>query len=377
MKYKKIAILLVFALFMSIVLAGCGTGKQAEQKGGTSNAKSDSASSKLTTVHVSHQPCLHALPTYMAMKKGWDKEEGLEIDFQFYPSGPPQNEALASNKWEVGAEGTVPAMLAAIRYGAYIIAISNDESETNDLWVRPDSPILKVKGYNPKYPEIYGSPETVKGKTVLLTTASTGHYAVIATLRALGLDEKDVKMVHMEQSQALAAFEAGQGDIVQLWAPYDYIAESKGWVKMSSGLRAGVKIPGAVVASKKAVEENPEKVAKWLKLYMRGIQEMKSNPVESAKLLGEYYKEKGLTLDDNALAKEFSLRPLFNTKEQLALFAKKDGNMSEVEQWMSGLADFFVKQGRITEAEKEQLFKGGYITDKILKMVAAEEEKKK
>ncbi len=324
---------------------------------------------KEVTISVSHQPCFHALPTYMAMTKGWDKADGFKIDYQFYASGPPQNEALASNKWEVGAEGAVPGMLAAIRYGAYIIAISNDESETNDLWVRPNSPILKAKGVNPTFPDIYGTAESVRGKTILLTTASTGHYAVIATLKALGLSEQDVKLVHMEQSQAMAAFEAGQGDIVQLWAPFDYIGESKGWEKISSGKRAGVVVPGVVIASKKAFEENPEKVAKWLKLYMRGISEMKANPGDSAKLLGAYYKEHGLTLDDKALAQEFSLRPIFDTKEQLGLFAKKDGGPSQVEKWMSDLADFFVQQGRITPAEKEKFMKGNFINDKILKML--------
>ncbi len=357
MKSRDKAVWCLIVLFIGTVLIA-GTGCQ-----------SAPAPAKEVTISVSHQPCVHALPTYMAMTKGWDKADGFKIDYQFYASGPPQNEALASNKWEVGAEGAVPGMLAAIRYGAYIIAISNDESETNDLWVRPNSPILKTKGGNPKYPDMYGSAASVKGKTILLTTASTGHYAVIATLKALGLSEQDVKLVHMEQSQAMAAFEAGQGDIVQLWAPFDYIGESKGWKKMSSGKRAGVVVPGVVIASKKAFEEHPDKVAKWLKLYMRGISEMKSDPSGSAKLLGAYYKEHGLTLSDAALAQEFSLRPLFDTKEQLALFAKKDGGLSQVEKWMSDLADFFVQQGRITPAEKEKMMKGNFINDKILKML--------
>lgn len=364
MKFKKAGLLVTALLLITVLATGCGGGsKQADQKGGGS-------SSGTTTISASHQPCLHALPTYMAMKNGWDKQEGLNIDFQFYPSGPPQNEALASNKWQVGAEGSTAAMLASLRYGAYIIAVSNDESETNDLWVRPDSPILQAKGYNPQYPDIYGSPDTIKGKTILQTTASTGHYAVIATLKALGLEEKDVKLVHMEQSQAMAAFEAGQGDIVQLWAPFDYIAESKGWVKISSGKRAGVKIPGVVIASKKAVDENPELVAKWLKLYMKGIDEMKANPAESAKMLDAYFKEHGLTLDDKALKNEFTLRPLYNTQEQLAMFAEKDGQMSDIEKQMAGVADFFEAQGRITPEEKDKFLKGGYVTDKILKMVA-------
>ena len=369
MSKKKIGVIVICLMFIiSALLVGCGSSKPA-----TPQPAADPG--KAMPVIVSHQPSLHGLPTYLAVKKGWDKADKLDVTVQIYASGPPQNEALASNKWEVGATGSVPGMLAAIRYGAHIIAISNDESETNDLWVRPDSPILKAKNSNPKYPNMLGSAETIKGKTILLTTASTGHYAVIASLRAWGLDEQDIKLVHMEQAQAMAAFEAGQGDIMQSWAPLDYIAESKGWVKISSGKRAGVVIPGVVLASKKAMEENPEKVARWLKIYMQGIQEMKTNPGESAKVLAAYFKENGVTLSESALAQEFKLRPLFNTQEQIALFAKKDGT-STVEKWMTDLADFFVAQGRITPQEKEKFIKGNYIDDKFLKMVAEKEAKK-
>jgi ABC-type nitrate/sulfonate/bicarbonate transport system substrate-binding protein len=360
MKFRSVLCLSVCFVF-ALVVFGCG--------------QKDASKGDSSSINVSHQPYFHGLPTYMAVKKGWDKEAGLKVNVQMYVSGPPQNEALASDKWEVGVYGSVPAMLASLRYGASIIAISNDESETNDLWVRPNSPILKVKGNNPKYPNIYGSAETLKGKTIMLTTASTGHYAAIATLRALGVDEKDVKIVHMEQAQAMAAFEAGQGDIVQLWAPFGFIAESKGWKKMSSGQKAGVMIPGLVVASKKAME-NPAKVAKWLALYMRGIQEMKTNPEGSVKYLGDYYKENGQTFDEKTLKQEFALRPLYTTTEQLALFAKKDGKPSKIEQDMTALADFFVQQGRIKPEEKEQFLKSGLITDKILKMVAEQQSKK-
>jgi len=360
MRFRRVVSLLVCLVF---VVAGCGCGSK-------ETPKADGA-----TINVAHQPYYHGLPSYIAVKKGWDKEAGLKMNIQMYVSGPPQNEALASDKWEVGVYGSVPAMLAALRYGASIIAVSNDESETNDLWVRPDSAILKVKGKNPKYPDIYGSAETLKGKTIMLTTASTGHYAAIATLRAIGVDEKDVKIVHMEQAQAMAAFEAGQGDIVQLWAPFGYIAEGKGWKKISSGQKAGVMIPGLVVASKKAME-NPEKVAKWLGLYMQGLQEMKANPAESVKFLADYYKENGQTLDEKALKQEFALRPLFTVKEQIALFERKDGGFSKIEQDMKALADFFVQQGRIKPEEKEKLLRSGLITDRILRLVDAKQQKK-
>ena len=97
---------------------------------------------------------------------------------------------------------------------------------------------------------------------------------------------------------------------------------------------------------------------------------MKTHPADSSKMLGSFIKDYGLTLDDKELSAELSRRVLYDTKEQLALFAKKDGGPSQIEQWMSDVADFFIQQGRLTPAKKEKLLKGGFINDKILKMIA-------
>lgn len=59
---------------------------------------------------------------------------------------------------------------------------------TNSVLVRPDSPIAKVKGYNKDFPEVLGSPDTVKGKTFLTTTVSSAHYGLSSWLKVPGLD---------------------------------------------------------------------------------------------------------------------------------------------------------------------------------------------
>lgn len=50
--------------------------------------------------------------------------------------------------------GAVPAMLGNLRYDTIIIANGNDESMTNGVVVRKDSPIAKVKGWNKDYPDL-------------------------------------------------------------------------------------------------------------------------------------------------------------------------------------------------------------------------------
>jgi ABC-type nitrate/sulfonate/bicarbonate transport system substrate-binding protein len=311
---------------------------------------------ELPLVRASHQPCMHALPTILATNLGWWNEIGIKVTFHYFVSGMPQVEAGAAGEWDVGAIGTVPCLFAGIKYKQPLIAISNDESVTNNIMVRPDAFNTWLK--DPK--------KDLQGKTFLVSTISTGHYAVVAYLKKIGLKESDVKIVHMEQSAILSAFLSGQGDVAQTWAPFNYMMEEKGMKVLSHGKDAGVVIPGGVVATKKFADEKPELVAKWLEGYMRGIDFMIDNPRESAKHLGKYYREKcGINLSDEVCLKEFELRPLFRTKQQIKMYERKGGKMSVVDKWMDDLAQYFVDVKKIDKKPDPKT----YITDKFLHMV--------
>jgi ABC-type nitrate/sulfonate/bicarbonate transport system substrate-binding protein len=310
----------------------------------------------LPLVRASHQPCMHALPTILATNFNWWDQIGIRVSFHYFVSGMPQVEAGQAGEWDVGAIGTVPCLFAGIKYKQPLIAISNDESVTNNLMVRPDAFNTWLK--DPK--------KDLKGKTFLVSTISTGHYAVVAYLKKIGLKESDVKIVHMEQSAILSAFLSGQGDVAQTWAPFNYMMEEKGMKVLSHGKDAGVVIPGGVVATKKFADEKPELVAKWLEGYMRGLDFMIDNPRESAKHLGKYYREKcGINLSDEVCLKEFELRPLFRTKQQIKMFERKGGKMSTVDKWMDDLAQYFVEVKKIDKKPDPK----SYITDKFLYMV--------
>ena len=43
---------------------------------------------------------------------------------------------------------------------------------------------------------------------------------------------------------------------------------------------------------------------------------------------------------------------------------------SEVETWMSGMANFFVEQGKFTREEMDKTLKSGFVNDKFLKLAA-------
>lgn len=186
-------------------------------------------SAPLTKVRTAWMDEFEAFPIWYAKEKGWDKEAGLDLEILYFTSGMAILNALPSGEWQYAAIGAVPAMMGALRYNTYVIANADEEFLINRVLVRPDSPIAKVKGWNKDYPEVLGSPETVKGKTFLTTTVSSAHYALSVWLRVLGLTEKDIVLKNMDQAQALSAYEDGIGDGVCLWAPHAYVGEAKGW----------------------------------------------------------------------------------------------------------------------------------------------------
>lgn len=101
-----------------------------------------------------------------------------------------------------------------------------------------------------------------------------------------------------------------RGDILQLWAPLSYVAEAKGWTKVSSGMAAKVRIAGGIGARKDFAEKHPDLVVAWLGIYMRIIEGMKANPEQYVKPLLEYFNGYcGLELTEEQVRMEFKYRP--------------------------------------------------------------------
>lgn len=342
--------LLVVALLMVVAMAA--------------NALAQSPMVLNTTWQAEHETFV---PWY-AKEKGWDKEAGLEFKLHMFDSGMAQIEALPAKQWVVGGTGGVPMMFGALRQNAYLIGIGNDESVTNAVLVRPDSPILATKGFNPKFPEVFGSPESVKGKTILATTISSGHYAMSLWLKALGLTDKDVVIKNMDPAQCVAAFEKGIGDAVVLWAPQMYNGMKKGWKIASDVKKAGGFVPIVLIGDKEWCDKNPESVAKFLKVYFRGIDLIRA---EGTKLTPDYAKFltwAGLRMSEEEAKMDLEMHPVFTLEEQLKMFDTSKGQ-SQVQAWQKDLVTFFTELGKLKPAEGEKLLSGYYITDKFLKMV--------
>ena len=315
-----------------------------------------------TPIKISYQPSVYwALPFWVAEQKGWWEKAGLKPEFSTFPAGVPQMAAAASQSWDVGATGSVPAVLGHMRFKIETIGISNDESAGNALVVRKD-----------KLQEYRDNPELLKGKSIALTTNSTGDFAVQSCLKKYGLKKGDVTMKNMGQAEIMSALSSNNVELAGLWAPNIYTVKEKiGAEVICSGKDGGVMVPGAIVTRSEYAEENPENVARFLAVYLGTWKWLNENRPEAIKLMQQFYDEGGVSISEESMNTEFETRKTHNLQEQLEIMDRSSGE-SQVDGWFKDLAAFLNEAGTIRSTPEPK----DYITDEYMKMVNESDELK-
>ncbi len=309
------------------------------------------------TLKVSYQPALYwALPFYIADQKGWWDEIGYKPDYSTFPSGAPQMAAAAAGSWDVGGTGSAPAVLGAARFDIVTIGITNNESAGNAMMARADE-IEAIKA----------DPTVLKGTQLLVTTNSTGEYASAACIESMGLKyPDDIEVVNLKQQEIISAFATGTGKVAGLWAPNIYTLEERAnSVLLCSGQDAGAIVPGALIARREFAEANPDTVAKFLAVFLRGVNYIRNNQAEAVKMMADFYALTGVELPEKYLQREIDTRPMFTLSEQLEIMDKSAGQ-STVEEWFAGLGGYMTSTGTL----EEMLDPAGFVDLKYMQLVA-------
>lgn len=312
----------------------------------------------LTEIKVSYQPALYwALPFYVATEKGWWAELGLKPVFSTFPAGVPQIAAAASKSWDVGGTGGVPAVLGHVRFGLKTVGISNDESAGNAL--------LATRATAEAFAR---NPASIKGQTIVLTSNSTGDYAVQSCLKKWGLAKTDVTIKNMGQAEIISAMSSGNADLGGLWAPNIYTLEEKAGARvLCSGKEGGATVASALIVRGEYAEQNPENVAKFLAIYLRGWSWATANRNEAIAMMKKFYEQGGVNISEASMRKEFDTRPTFNLAQQLQAMDRSRG-ASAMDGWFSAIGEFMKGTGAIPTVPPTN----DYITDTFMKRVAAD-----
>ena len=218
-------------------------------------------------------------PYFVALKKGWFEEEGLDVNIIIGQGSAYTVQALDTGKAEMGiSDAPVPIKLRAEGAKVKIVGIIFDK-HPNSMYFWKDSGITK--------------PSDIAGRTVAVP-ASDGHKVMWpAFARLIGVDPDDVKFVNIDPAAKVAALASRNADVVfELYTGKPFMekaipAEELGvFIWSDYGFNA---YAHSYIARDDVIENNPEMVRKFLKAAYRAWEFTLENPEEAIDILSEYH----------------------------------------------------------------------------------------
>lgn len=293
---KVLGIFLTAAL--AAALAACGSTDSADlddsaDSSADDSADSSSSSDETITITVGTQATnveLYLEEAYGFFEEAF-AEEGIEIEFINFESGPAITEALASGSLDIGTLADLPVLTAASSdYGVTIIGKTAGILNSIALIVPTGSDIDSV--------------EDLEGKTIAYTVGSAGHAFLVKLLESAGLTENDIEGISVTNPEMEATLVSGDVDAVVSVGSFIYSIENNGEGTVLVDNTDIYEPVSALVASDTFIEEHPDLVVKYLEIWSEVVEYAEENIDEVYEALAEqqdisvdYYERFTLSFD--------------------------------------------------------------------------------
>jgi ABC-type nitrate/sulfonate/bicarbonate transport system substrate-binding protein len=273
------------------------------------------------------------VPSYVAMSRGFYKEEGLDASFVVL-TGKAQ--VTAAMTGAIDFSGIVSGSAQAALSGAQLRYVVGEALKSH--WILVSKPSI-------------AKPEDLRGKMVGYGRQGSADYdeGAAVMLRAFKMSPgKDYKVISLQsEPDRIAALINGSIDAGLVTIPHVPSAVNAGQkvlVKLGDYLqRAG----GTMFTTKAFVDKNPEAIPKFIRAIAKGVMYYRSNKEGSIPILREHL---GIKTDKDAaivweqtrdtygaeLPKD-SFRQIFESRRQAMIAAKqwsKDKPLPDPEQWL-------------------------------------------
>lgn len=284
----KKKVLLIGIVILMIGVSACSSATHTDkgrQKGGRSKQT-------LTPLRVAVQPYYISSPIGYIMEQGLDEEFGLKLIPVKYPSGAEQIMDIEKDQYDVATSGAA-FLYSLVENKGVVIGEHICSTGGDAVYVRNDSSILDIKGFNPTYPEVYGDLETVRGRRILMKVNTTQQYLGMKWLESVGVKKSLVKLSYGTFEGNYESFLEGEGDAIVLSAPYSYRAEREGLKKTADAESLHTEIYEVILATKEAHKEKREILVRFMECLLYANEILESDQDKKLKAAGDWYKGQG------------------------------------------------------------------------------------
>src|SRR5262249_43308507 len=178
------------------------------------------AKPELSTIKLGELKVAAKIPTYLADKLGYFKEEGIAVEYEFFAGGAQALPVLTAGRIDIGHGPLVSVFQAAAEGADYVLLSSTDSATTAApdpvaMLVGPNSPLQKVQDLAGKN---YG---------VNVVNSIAWLYAT-ATLEKHGVDPKTVRFVEIPFPNMNDALVQGRVDAISQLEPFHSVLAQSG-----------------------------------------------------------------------------------------------------------------------------------------------------
>lgn len=280
----------VFAISLSIIasITGCGGAEQANNSGlkngvsaqppeeGSADSEGGITAKK---IRVAYQPGVYAANILLAKKNGYFEEEiknlgysDIEITWDSFDSGPPENEAFAAGAEDIGLIGDVPLLVAKASGQKTVTFAKLSSGETTvALTIPSDSEVKDVS--------------ELKGKKIAYVKGSYGQHFLGLLLKNAGLTFNDIEEINLPNADIGNTVATKQADAGIIWEPGLSSTLATGNVKILTD-GTGIKSNNVFFfATQDFADNNHDALVAYIKAVERANDEIAKDPAAAAEAL--------------------------------------------------------------------------------------------
>jgi len=217
------------------------------------------------------QADIHQLACWVALEKGFYKDQGLEVKVAgIFKAGPEEMSAFAAGELDMGYVGEAPATTAVANGAARVQVLAQVNTEGSALMVRHDSDLTNVS--------------QLAGKSL----AVPGHSTVQDFLLRKALDQakvpaKQARVIVVKPPEMIGALRTNQIDAFIAWEPYPAKARTAGVGRV---LMTSAQIwPGhpccVLAADEKFLAERPDEALKMVAAHVKATDFINHNAADA------------------------------------------------------------------------------------------------
>ncbi len=257
-------------------------------------ATAAAAQSRPLAVRLAIHTSLMGAPDVIAVRQGYFKQEGLDVEWRRFALGKEGRDAMIAGAIDLNATAPTPFLIGLDKGVPYVaIGVNSLFCGSNHLVVLKSSDINTVA--------------QLKGKRIGLPKGTITEFIFVSKVApAHGLKASDFQIANIPDAKdRVPSMVAKAVDMAALGDPFVAIAEHEGLIRPLEDFCRYDVMPFMLTATNRIVQENPASVVAYLRGWLRAVRLLKEEPEKAAQVYLDDLKTLGrevpLSVLDRAL----------------------------------------------------------------------------